>query len=98
MQRIQQIRKAMPPEELLTGLAEEATEMAQAALKCRRALTQINPTPVTLPDAMTKLVEEISDVLLYLDVLGVELVDVAGTIDSKLTRWAARLEDQHHES
>jgi hypothetical protein len=47
---------------------------------------------------MTKLVEEISDVLLYLDVLGVELVDVAGTIDSKLTRWAARLEDQHHES
>lgn len=33
--------------ELLAGLAEEATELAQAALKMRRTLDKSNPTPMS---------------------------------------------------
>lgn len=92
---VQKIRAMISQEELLAGLAEEATEMAQAALKCRRTLTQLNPTPVKFPDAAQSLMEEIADVLLYLDVLGVGLSDVAGTMDRKLSRWVQRLEAMH---
>lgn len=69
--------------------------MAQAALKCRRTLTQLNPTPAKFPDAAQALVEEIADVLLYLDVLGVGMSDVAGIMDRKLARWVQRLEAMH---
>ena len=50
--------------ELLTQLAEEAAELAQAALKLRRALTGENPTPVTVTQAVHDLNEEIADVRL----------------------------------
>lgn len=92
---VQKVRAMIPQEELLAGLAEEATEMAQAALKCRRAMTQKNPTPVKVPEAAQALVEEIADVLLYLDLLGVGLSDVAGIMDRKLARWVQRLEAMH---
>ena len=50
--------------ELLAGLAEEAAELAQAALKLRRTLDGRNPTPVSTGDASRKLNEEFADVLL----------------------------------
>lgn len=92
---IQTIRKQVPVEELLAGLAEEAAELSQAALKQRRVMTQANPTPMSNPEALEKLLEEIADVLLYLDVLDVKLTDVAGTMDRKLARWVQRLEVVH---
>ena len=49
--------------ELLAGLAEEATELAQAALKMRRTLDKSNPTPMTTGDASRNLNEEFADVL-----------------------------------
>ena len=56
--------------ELLAGLAEEATELAQAALKMRRTLDKSNPTPMTTGDASRNLNEEFADVLLCAAVLG----------------------------
>lgn len=38
----------MPQGEILAQMAEELTEAAQAALKLRRALDDINPTPKTI--------------------------------------------------
>lgn len=38
----------LPREEILAQLAEEASELAQAALKLRRALNGTNPTPKAL--------------------------------------------------
>ena len=52
----------LPVNELLCGLAEECSELAQAALKLRRAYDQTNPTPVDPDDAYEKLCEEVADV------------------------------------
>lgn len=49
-------------EDILCQLAEEASELAQAALKLRRAITQTNPTPKSAEDAWNDLLEEIADV------------------------------------
>lgn len=43
--------------ELLCQLAEESAELAQAALKERRALEDDNPTPVSYTDAHANLLE-----------------------------------------
>lgn len=76
--------------ELLAGLAEEASELAQAALKLRRVLDGANPTPVSEEDAREALQGEIDDVLNYLAVL--DLNGRAGKCLRKLTRWRERLE------
>lgn len=55
--------------ERLAQLAEEATELAKAALKYRRTLDDENPTPVSKDEAFKNLVEEIDDVALCLDTL-----------------------------
>lgn len=87
----------IPTSELLAGLAEEASELAQAALKYRRTFTSVNPTPVTGPEAYEKLLEEIADVELYLDVLRLGYKDkkasdrIIAIKDRKLQRWKERL-------
>lgn len=94
---IEVIREKLPVDELLCQLAEEANEMGQAALKLRRAITGINPTPVTVQEAYEGLLEEIGDVTNSLTALGYD-----GTLDrvraslasnEKLHRWADRLEE-----
>lgn len=69
--------------ELLAGLAEEATELAQAALKMRRTLDKSNPTPMTTGDASRNLNEEFADVLLCAAVLGFDREEIARIIREK---------------
>jgi NTP pyrophosphatase (non-canonical NTP hydrolase) len=92
---IDQIRDIMPLAEILTQLAEEASELAQAALKYRRTLSNANPTPVGRREAENKLLEEIADVKLCLHVAGFEAVrhkiQVNRTISTKAERWMKRL-------
>ena len=87
---IRKPRIPLPADEILAQLAEEATEMAQAALKLRRAMTGINPTPVTREAAESNLDEEISDTALCLELLG--LAADQRTMEAKLARWRERLE------
>ena len=54
--------KAIGRAAMLEQLAEEAAELAQAALKAARILRGDNPTPVTLKEAEEHLVEEYTDV------------------------------------
>lgn len=80
--------------ELLCQLAEESAELAQAALKERRALEDDNPTPVSYPDAHANLLEEVADVYVSLGEL-LSLADwetVAHTRAKKENRWIQRLE------
>ena len=95
---IDQIREMLPLAELLTQLAEEASELAQAALKYRRTLSNANPTPVTRREAEDKLLEEIADVKLCLHVAGFEKVrdkiQVNRIISSKAERWLHSLEEK----
>ena len=89
------IREMMPLAEVMTQLAEEASELAQAALKYRRTLSNANPTPVTRHEAEILLLEEIADVKLCLHVAGFEAVrhkiQVNRTITAKAERWLKRL-------
>lgn len=91
---IETVRKKLSRGDLLCQLAEEASELAKAALKLRRAEDGKNPTPVTVEEAQENVVEEVADVMLVLDVLGIDplspKVDEIWT--AKLARWSARIE------
>lgn len=96
MENIEYIRSQLSYPEQMAGLAEEATELAHAALKLRRAIDGSNPTPVTEREAVNNLIEEIGDVLLCLEVLGfpVEPAAYRKDMDAKLERWVRRLKGE----
>lgn len=86
------ITDKIPVTELLAGLAEEATELAQAALKLRRCYDRTNPTPAD-PDIQYEcFLEEIGDVELYLDQMSINRQVIADYKAAKLERWQKRLE------
>lgn len=89
------IRSRLGEPELLGQLAEEAAELTQAALKLRRAITGINPTPVSTQDALKAYQEEIADVLLCLGMLEFDpkIADTDGIMERKLQRWVTRLKE-----
>ena len=99
MNTYQFIRERVPKEELLALLAEEATELAQAALKLRRVYDGTNPTPVTHDVSYDNLKEEIADVMLVIDVLGVgrDHMERCMIQANKLSRWVRRLEERAEE-
>ena len=76
-------------------MAEEATELAHAAMKLRRAYDGSNPTPMTKGEAIDNLIEEIGDVILYLEVLGfpVDPEVYRKDMNTKLERWVRRLKE-----
>lgn len=85
------IKKSMPVTELLAGLAEECSELAQAALKLRRVFDQTNPTPIDEDTAIENLYEEIADVKLYCSMLDIPVRHISEIMESKKKRWEARL-------
>lgn len=90
----EKIKQRLPQDELLAQLAEECAELSQAALKLRRALTGINPTPVTAEEARKNLVEEAADVYNVLGLLldAVDNAEIYSIIRRKKERWLKRLE------
>lgn len=94
MKNIEKIQHILDVGELLCQLAEECSELAQAALKLRRAHEGINPTPVSEEVATYQLTEEVADVMGCLKVLEIPTDDE--TIQSyqryKFERWVKRLE------
>ena len=77
---------------LLEQLAEEASELSKAALKCIRAEgLSNNPTPVSMGEANDNLLEEFHDVIAVAELLN--LVKVEGVTDNnpKWERWAERI-------
>lgn len=90
----EKIKQHLPQDELLAQLAEECAELSQAALKLRRALTGINPTPMTAEEARANLVEEIADVY---NVSGFlleteDFLEIYDIVQRKRERWLNRLE------
>lgn len=83
------IVKKLGEAEVLAQLAEEAAELAQAALKLRRALDEKNPTPKTEEECRRNLAEEYNDVILCAVQLGLE-VDASAAM-YKIRRWQKRL-------
>lgn len=81
--------------EVLAQLAEEASELAQAALKLRRALEGLNPTPKTEEECRLALLEEVADVELCIFELGFMEENLENKIvhitSCKKKRWIERL-------
>ena len=90
------IRGRLPQEELLVQLAEEAAELAQAALKLRRATDGTNPTPTPQSRAFEDLLEEVADVALLVELLHLDQYsgNIRGIMDHKTLRWQARLKER----
>jgi len=84
-------RPLLPLPELLAGLAEECSELAQASLKLRRFYDQTNPTPIDEETALDNFMEEIADVELYLDQITYSRTFVDLMKKQKLRRWKTRL-------
>lgn len=97
-----EIDKRIDIDNELTQLAEEAAELAQAALKYRRALQtarweeNISPTPKTLNEAYDSLVEECSDVMLAVLVTTRHLIS-NDIMLNKAKRWLDRLKHYRDE-
>jgi len=96
---IDPILEKVGPAECLAVLAEEASELAQAALKMRRTIESVkdrNPTTTSSLEALCNLVEEIADVqnawmVLFSPSLGDVVKEVNATIEMKYDRWAKRI-------
>lgn len=99
---LDEIRERITQSEVLAQLAEEASELAHAALKLRRAYDGKNPTPVTIKEAYDCLIEEFADIKACADVLGFnrhcEMCKIENTEGDKLTRWATRLMEQEEQT
>ena len=90
-----EIREILDKTEILAQLAEEAAELAQAALKLRRAIDGANPTPKSISECEDRLHEEIADIWLCIREAGFsddEHLMIQGEIMSaKHERWLSRL-------
>lgn len=96
MTQLETISSLIKTVTLLDQLAEEATELAHAALKASRILRADNPTPVTLHEAESMVIEEWTDLCLVADVIGLNLDE--DIYDAKLNRWTARLNEVRNDS
>lgn len=96
--------------EILAQLAEEASELAQAALKLRRALDGTNPTPKSVEECLENIQEEMADVFVCLTMFGKSaerdgiliynryMEKVIKIEDEKEARWLSRLEAKENKN
>ena len=84
-------------DDLLIQLAEEASELAQAATKYYRVMRGANPSPVSMQDARDALVEEIADVNVAAEAvrrkMGISCDEIAEVEGAKIERWRRRVEN-----
>ena len=85
------VQETLTERDLLEQLAEEAAELSKAALKLIRASgMNKNLTPVSREQAAEAVFEELNDVLIVAEALGIFLGD--HKMDSyKWQRWAERV-------
>ena len=85
----------LPLTELLAGVAEEAAELAQAALKLRRVFDGTNPTPKPMDEAISEFEEEIADLQVYLGRISYNRKRVEEIKKNKEERWKTRLSNNN---
>lgn len=89
--KIATIRSTLSTKALLLQLSEECGELVAAISKYLRKKDTNNPTPKTMEEIVDNLFEEIADVKVALDVLGVS--DDDNLYNAKLDRWYKRLKE-----
>jgi NTP pyrophosphatase (non-canonical NTP hydrolase) len=105
MTDLEYVLARVPLSELLAQTAEEAIELAHAALKLRRTLDSYSPTPLATVEAVVQFEEEIADLTLcqgiclgQLGYNGEKTLVIQDLMDYKLKRWADRLRAQEEET
>ena len=102
MTDLEYIADNLSDEDILCQIAEEASELSQAALKLRSAITQANPTPVSDEEAVDSIIEEYADTIGAFEIWaakcggdGVRLVgyDLAEIIDAKYARKVKQIKE-----
>ena len=87
------VREQLSPADQFGQVAEEAVELAHAAMKMQRILNGTNPTPVTEKEAMGKVMEEICDLYNALEVLKLDVnMKYEGIRKKKMARWVERIQ------
>ena len=86
------VRELITQPALYEQLAEEATELAQAALKVARIYRNENYTPLTLGEALHNLYEEYTDVYICAQTLIINPDEEI--LEEKLNRWIERNKDK----
>ena len=96
------ISDILPKTEILAQLAEEASELAQAALKLRRALDGTNPTPKSVEECRKAFEEEYADVvncIITLDCMDDAAFERMQKMQhEKEVRWISRLEAKENKN
>ncbi len=87
-----EIRDALGDPAIYEGLAEEAVELAQMALKAARILRGENPTPANLLQTKWKIIEEYTDLRIYSDLL--DLRPDGQIYSDKKERMVARIREE----
>ena len=90
------IRDKLSNTDLLIQLSEECNELSAAITKLVRKIRDNNPIPKTLPEIEDSITEEMTDVILCLDMLNGYDTDY-NVYTTKLKRWAERLENKNDE-
>ena len=95
IENLNYIKENVSSKERFAQLAEEATELAKAALKYRRTLDDENPTPMSTNEAFRNLIEEIDDIGLCLETLALMWRVKSNSLqrEQKLNRWVERLKN-----
>lgn len=87
---VDQIRNTLSPAAIFEQLAEECVELAKCAQKQARFMRQENPTDADQVDLVKETDEEVCDVLVCLEVLGLNPNN--NLMQAKLGRWAGRIQ------
>lgn len=95
MNEYRYIRNALSEEDILTKLAEEASELAQAALKLNR-VKKTNPNSIDAETALSSLHEEVTDIMVTLAVFLVSDPDdsIESAMETKAARWCEQLKQK----
>ena len=88
---IARIRETLSPGDAYAQLAEEAIELAHAALKLERYVRGTNPPAATTKELTTNLLEEITDLMLVMIVAQVDNYSPE-IFAQKLERWVERID------
>lgn len=83
------IAKYTPKAALYEQLAEEASELSQAAIKCARCIRKESYTSRTMEECEQNLIEELSDVKCCADALQISHSDEI--VKYKTFRWKQRI-------
>ena len=88
------IRDKLSSTDLLIQLSEECNELSAAITKLVRKIRDNNPTPKTLPEIEDSITEEMTGVILCLDMLNGCYTDYNIYI-TKLKRWTERVKNNN---